>query len=276
MKFLNKRSDKSVLSRVKGCLSFDEYPENYDRWRPRYVRELFNDVFRYSGIGKGSHVLEIGMGTGQATEPFLEGGCLVTAVEPGENMVRYSRKKFGKFTNLKIENMFFEDYCEKNETFDLIYSATAFHWISEKTGLNKIFDLLRKGGTLALWWNKPSPDRPGDEIYEDIEKVYDKYMEPGNKKGPVDYKLRQMKIGNAITSHGFTGLECRMYHDVRTFNAEDYVGLLNTYSDHKGMKPEVKRLFESGIRQAIQNHGNRLCIRDTMDLYLAKRPVVNL
>ena len=53
-------------------MKFDEDEINYDRWRPGYPDELFQAA------------LEVGIGTGQATRPFLEAGCRVTAVELGE------------------------------------------------------------------------------------------------------------------------------------------------------------------------------------------------
>lgn len=34
-------------------LSFDEDAANYDKWRPRYTKELFEDVIRTAGIGDG-------------------------------------------------------------------------------------------------------------------------------------------------------------------------------------------------------------------------------
>lgn len=49
--------------------TFDTIPEQFDKWRPRYCDELFVDVIKYANIDKSKSVLEIGPGTGQATEP---------------------------------------------------------------------------------------------------------------------------------------------------------------------------------------------------------------
>ena len=51
-------------------LSFNEDVINYDRWRPNYVEALFNDVIDHTGINNTSKLLEIGVGTGQATLPL--------------------------------------------------------------------------------------------------------------------------------------------------------------------------------------------------------------
>ena len=57
---------------------FDTIPEQFDRYRPRYSPELFADLIGYAGIGPGRTVLELGPGTGQATDPILETGCIIT------------------------------------------------------------------------------------------------------------------------------------------------------------------------------------------------------
>ncbi|MCH5257976.1 MAG: hypothetical protein J1D87_11835 [Lachnospiraceae bacterium] len=55
--------------------SFNEDAVNYDTYRPEYPNELFEDIISYSQIGQGSNLIEIGVGTGQATLPFIQLGC---------------------------------------------------------------------------------------------------------------------------------------------------------------------------------------------------------
>lgn len=52
-------------------LTFNTAVENYDRFRPTYTEELYEDVIRYAGLDGEKDALEIGIGTGQATPPFL-------------------------------------------------------------------------------------------------------------------------------------------------------------------------------------------------------------
>lgn len=103
-------------------------------------------------------LLEVGCGTGQATEPFLKTKCKVTAVELGENLASYTREKFKIYKNFNVIRSAFEDYdCDDNQ-FDMLYSATAFHWIPDEIGYKKAYRIIRSGGTLALFWNRPSPN----------------------------------------------------------------------------------------------------------------------
>jgi len=64
---------------------FNEDPNNYDRYRPTYCKELFDDIIKYSELNEQKKAIEVGIGTGQATKPFLMTGCDVTAIELGWN-----------------------------------------------------------------------------------------------------------------------------------------------------------------------------------------------
>ena len=121
---------------IKGLgWTFDTVAEQYDMWRPTYVPELFNDIFEYSNISSKSCALEIGIGTGQATKPILEKGCNIMAVEIGKNLTELTRHKFKDYSNISIVNSSFQSYVCENDSFDLVYSASAFHWIDEEKGI---------------------------------------------------------------------------------------------------------------------------------------------
>jgi 16S rRNA A1518/A1519 N6-dimethyltransferase RsmA/KsgA/DIM1 with predicted DNA glycosylase/AP lyase activity len=110
---------------------FDGISGEFDKWRPHYCDALFDDIIAYAELGPGKRVLEIGPGTGQATEPILRTGCDYLAIELGENMTRAMKEKFGHWENFSIVNADFETYDFGGQAFDLIYSAAAFQWIPE-------------------------------------------------------------------------------------------------------------------------------------------------
>ena len=108
-------------------------------------------------ISSNQKALEIGIGTGQATLPILQSGCKVTAIELGDNLTRYVKDKFNKYKNFNVINADFIKYPIKNETFDLVYCATAFHWLPLEQGYAKVKNILKDTGTIALFWNHPFP-----------------------------------------------------------------------------------------------------------------------
>ena len=68
----------------------------------------------------------------------------------------------------------------------IVYAANSFHWIDPETGCSKAFRLLKSGGVFALFRYNGVP-LDGDEMYEEIEKVYEKHYHPfyPDSKRPV-------------------------------------------------------------------------------------------
>ena len=245
----------------------DEY--NYDKTRPDYPSELFEDIFDYANLCSGSIVLEIGIGTGQATLPFLQKGCNLTAVELGDRLAKYCKHKFSAFEkfNIIISDFLKADLPENG--YDMIFSATAFHWIPKDSGYAKIKTLINPNGVLALFWNHPFVSNVNDETNRASIAVYQKYRP--NDKTPIQFDESKCQvIINELAQFGFTDIQSKIYRRTRTLASEEYVNLIRTYSDHNAL-PEQKRLaFEQEMKQAIDEVGGKINIYDTIDLYLAK------
>jgi SAM-dependent methyltransferase len=113
-------------------LMFDKVPEIYDRVRPSYPPALFDKAFRYLRERvevAEPQVVEIGPGTGQATRSLLERGARVTAVEIGASLSAFLRRKFAGESRLEVISAPFEVARLESGAYDLVFSATAFHWI---------------------------------------------------------------------------------------------------------------------------------------------------
>lgn len=245
--------------------TFNEDAQNYDKWRPSYCKEVFDDIFNYSDIREYKKGLEIGIGTGLATEPFLEKGINITAIEPGNNLVNLVKDKYKSYSNFKVKQGKFED-LEDNNTYDIIYSATAFHWIPEEVGYSKAYELLNSGGTIAVFWNKPTI---GDEaLNQKIQKVY-RDLKPKQKL--VNNETRQQRIKESMKSARFKDIQMKLYQQTRMFNSRDYISLLETYSDHRSMDDESKGLLYSKIQEIIYSNNDLLRLQDTIELYLGKK-----
>lgn len=253
--------------------TFDTAAAAYDRWRPTYAEALYEDLFSAAPIGPGSRVLEIGIGTGQATRPVLETGCALTAVEPGRNLAAFSEEKFRHFPDFQVVISAFEDFSGEDNSFDLIYAATAFHWVKEDVGYEKVFRLLKSGGIFARFANHPCPDPAQSELNDAIQALYAEYLPGRSKEPPRPFPPDQAEAVAAIAGrYGFTDLSCRLYRRKRTFTGEEYTQLLGTYSDHLALKESLRREFFARIRETIELSGNRLVLLDTMDLQLARKP----
>ncbi len=253
----------------KNGLCFNSVAEKYEQWRPGYCAELFRDLFAYSSLPAGASVLEIGCGTGKATLPFLERGCSVTALEPGTELGRIALRKFGGWKNLTLRNERFEEYDGRDAPFDLICSATAFHWIPEECGYPKLRSLLKDNGSVALFWNIRFPAWGNPELFERIQEVYRRFR-PGSRPPEREGLSRYSSCMNSLARNGFCEIQVRVYREILEYSAEEYLGLLNTYSDHAALPPEIRIPFEEGVREAIRASGGSLSVENRQELYLAK------
>lgn len=261
-------------------LTFNEDVSNYERLRPTYTDELFDDAIRFSSLSRNKRALEIGIGTGQATLPFLKTGCKVTAIEIGEKLAQFSREKFAEFKSFEVINQDFESVQLDENAYDLVYSASAFHWIPQEIGLPKVYELLKSGGVFAWFSTQPFPAQEHTHIHEALQIVYDKYSEFFGEQSPqLDPQVKQQQLEkkrlgrfNALRHFGFVDVTDKFYYGTRTFNAKDYTTLISTYSDHKAMPEEIRIPFLKEIADIIDRCGGKFTISDTMLLCMGIKP----
>jgi SAM-dependent methyltransferase len=139
---------------------FDLAPEVYLAARPGYPDAVFALLVRACGLRPGARVLEVGAGAGQATLPLLRLGAHVTAVEPGAALSEVLARRAAGFP-LTVITAPFEEASIDEAAFDLVVSATAWHWVDPRVRVLKAAAALRTGGWLALWWTEfGDPTRP--------------------------------------------------------------------------------------------------------------------
>lgn len=249
--------------------TFNEDAANYDRARPGYVPELYADILAYKPLTQASHALEIGIGTGQATPPILQRGCHVTAAELGEDLAEYSRRKFAGYDRFRVVQGDFMQMDVPDASLDLIYSATAFHWLPQAEALQKCLRCLKPGGAIALFWNHPYPNRESDPSNAVNRRVYAKHR-PSNR--PLVEGTDTTARANALAEAGFADVQVQLYHRVRTLTTDEYIALINTYSDHRALPEAIRTAFEADMRAGLAEVGGRINIYDTQSLYLARKP----
>lgn len=129
---------------------FDRAATSYAEARPGYPLELYELLRTQCDLRAGSRVLEVGAGTGQATRALLDLGAELTAVEPGESLASYL-SRLGRPPHLQVIVSTFEEANIAPASFDIVVSATAFHWVDPHVGIPKVASALRQGGALAVW-----------------------------------------------------------------------------------------------------------------------------
>ena len=250
--------------------TFDSAALEYDKSRPTYRKEIYEDILQYEPINSDSNVLEIGVGTGKASRPILDTQCHFIGIEPGEQLAGLARNRYQAYENFSLFPQTFQDFVT-SELFDLIYAATAFHWIPEDYGYNRVFNLLKPGGAFARFAYHAGSDQGRRALTDEIQELYRKYMHPESRPAGFSNADAQ-KLAERALAYGFVDVKHTLYHTAKDFTADEYMALLRTYPDH--MKIETsdrKKLFE-GIHSAINKHGGIMTVYYAMDLELARKP----
>ena len=157
-----------------------------------------------------------------------------------------------------------------------LYSASAFHWVPEEEGYQKVFRILKSGGAFARFANHPHPDKGRPELTEEIDRLYGEYYNAYHKRSigkPTPYSEEAARSRAEIAAkYGFTDIRWAMFYRTRTFTAAEYIRLLGTYSDHIAIDEDTRNRFFGGIEAAINRHGGLFTLYDTIDLQLARKP----
>lgn len=244
--------------------TFDKIPESFDRYRPRYCDELFQELVIRCELNSNKKVLEIGPGTGQATEPILKIGCDYTAIELGENFTSFMKKRFEAYSNFNIINADFEKHIFEKSAYDLVYSAATIQWIPEQIAFPKIYDMLKSGGYLAMFMTRSDESSLNENLKHEIDQVYKKYFHVKQR-----YHCK-MNYEN-VTNYGFTNFTYLEWKTQRELDAEEYISYISTHCEHITLEEPYKTNFYNGIRDAFMKWENKITIVDTIPLYLVQK-----
>jgi SAM-dependent methyltransferase len=251
--------DRHHLGRV-----FDEVPELYDRFRPTYPDELFADLAAITGIDERSSVLEVGCGTGQATRSLATLGCSVTAVELGPRLAALARQRLAAARNVEIETSSFEEWEDRGRRFDVLVSASAWHWVDPSIRWRRAHDVVRPGGWIALIGNVVVR-RPGEpEVYAETADLHERFS-PGNPDWghpPLEDDVRATDEGWGPPNDPgglFGPTVVRWYPTVQWFDGEGFADLLRTTSLYRKLAPDVREPLLDAMAERIRTRmGDRV------------------
>ncbi|MFI1438626.1 class I SAM-dependent methyltransferase [Streptomyces fructofermentans] len=251
--------------------TFDEDAERYDRARPAYPPALVRALAERTGLGPDSRVLEVGPGTGQLTVPLAEWGCRITAVELGPSLAAVARRRLRAFPRAHVEVADFERWPLPDEPFDVMAAATAFHWLTPGTGLDRAARALRPGGTLALVTTHHVAGGSGD-FFREVQECYERWdpaTPPGLRLVGEDRTATDTAELAELAELG--PVESLRFPREITYTARDYIDVLLTYSGHRALEPVARRGLLDDIRELIDTrHGGTVTKRYLHELLLVR------
>jgi len=216
--------------------TFDAAAERYDRARPEYPVQIFEDLAILAGLQARSRILEIGCGTGQATVPLAERGYEVLAVELGAELAAIGRRRAAGHSNAEVVVGAFEDWPLPREPFDAVLSADAFHWIDPEIRVTKAAQALRPGGSLAIIENRHRPVA-SDQLLAEFSRCHERWGSEARLGAKLPADEPPENLAEVEQSGLFDRVTSRRYEWDHEYATADYLELLLTFSDVLALEP---------------------------------------
>lgn len=252
--------------------SFDQTADDYDAIRPGYPPELIDDIAALADLPSPASILEIGCGTGQATLPFARRGGRMVCLDIGAALLAIARRKFAPYPNVQFHHVAFEDWPAQPNTYDLVMSATAFHWIAPEIGYPKAADLLKETGSLAIFVNEHPPPDPtfAADLYQIEQRIVPWWPDPRASR-EVQAIIAE-SVAAIDASERFGPAIVRTYPWTQSYPTADYLRLINTYSNYRNLDEPVRaRLFQAIADLIDRRYGGAITKFYTAVLYLARK-----
>jgi SAM-dependent methyltransferase len=232
---------------------------------------MFDDLAA-AAVPPGARVLEIGCGTGQATVALAERGYRIVAVELGPEMATVARRNLAQFESIEIVSAAFEDWPLPDEPFDVVFSATAFHWVDPAVRVSKSADALRPGGLLATVSTEHIAGGT-EAFFVAVQECYERF-DPATPPG-----LRQQHAADIpqddqeLTASGwFEPATFHRYEWELSYSTADYVDLLLTYSGMRALPAAQRNVLLNCIAWLIdRSHSGQVVKRYLTELRIAQR-----
>jgi SAM-dependent methyltransferase len=235
--------------------SFGSVAQQYDASRPSYPTSMVDEVLGYAGASAGDRAVEVGAGTGIATALFVARGLVIDAIEPSAEMAAVARAR-PETAGVRFQICKFEDAVLPSHEFQLVYSATAWHWVEPLEGEKLAARALVPGGALACFWNPVAWDKC--TLRDALRRAYasagwepDGQMSPD--RGQIDFAPSwheridaTPELGEARTS---------VFEWSIRYTAPEYVTLILTHSDHIMLPNEQRARVSEAVSSVIDADG---------------------
>ena len=239
-------------------MAFEEVADLYNEVRPTYPEPLIEAVLTLADLPPGGRILEIGCGPGNITLAFARRGYRILGIELGARLAALAAQNCRAYPGVEIRCAAFEDYALEPGAFDLALSADALHWIPPAIAYPKMAQALKPSGSAALIWNVPV--NPATEWSEAIDAVY-RTVAPdldNPDQGTSPEWVRHVITENFARSGCFDTVTYRQVPWSLTLSTERYLGLLRTYSGHRGISEPLRARLYAGIRDVLKRFGDQV------------------
>ena len=204
---------------------------------------------------------------------MLKNPYSITGLEIEEKQVQYLLKKYSEYHNFNSICSSFEEFNGLNETYDLIFSATAFHWIKPEVGYPKAYKLLKKDGVMAVFWHMSSIIEPKTEMLNEIRNIYRKLAPEFDDYLSLEEAedLHNRRISEIQTNNLFNKPGSNVYRWEDEYTTERYLKLINSISDFHDLDNDKKKAILDTVGNYIDSKKGKIVVPQEVRLYMAKK-----
>jgi len=216
-----------------------------------------------NGVGSYSRV-STGVCTGCQREGAFAG--TLTAVEPDPAMVAVLKQTTRTATNVQVVSASFED-ARLEQTFDLLISAEAWHWVDPQLRWRLAVQHLRPSGTIALFWHDDRLLDPRQRVA--LARALGRTRPGGDETSPEVPVVDIWPGPDMVSDPGLVDVATRGYPWTRHLTVSDYVDYLSTQSWCRILPADQHQVTLSDATRALGGPTGTVELAIQTRLYLA-------
>jgi len=261
---------------IEESKKFDQIADIYDLYRPSYPDEIIESIKTYAKIEATSNLLEIGSGTGIATDMFVKNGYSVTCVEQGANLIQVAAKKYDNLElnlhgdpRVKFVHTSFQDFEDQEAAYDMAFSAQSFHWIPKPLGYKKLANNIKDEASIHLFWNRYMTD--GSEIQDELRDLL-KSMRLLHMTTPKEHETFKNRTADGIEVTGlFDDLEVVEVPWERVYTYQELINFLKTSNRYVSLESKERHDLDVKLMDIFSRNHYKITMHYKCVLFNARK-----
>ncbi|MCG8454552.1 MAG: class I SAM-dependent methyltransferase [Spirochaetales bacterium] len=223
---------------------FDQNATLYDEVRPGYPQTLYDDLAFHGNITNHSQLLEVGCGSGIATQEMCSHfSCSIDAIDPGSQLLLHAKKRCSSFAQVQFIQGDFEHFAP-SKAYDMVFAATAFHWLKASEKFAQSHRCLKKGGILVAFWNS---FRVADAaLYQELQNIYhsESPFEHHKDGRALQEEKRMLRRQEFSLQEQFCRHRSFEYSRRFSYSPQQYIHLLASFPHHANHPSFFQKITE--------------------------------